>query len=151
MKEQSGQCSSVDASVELQHKTIPAITRKLREKLSESLASGRKEKAFEKMCGCDDRPHADDLERLAAAYPALDQIDWNADPVESGINVDLWRAWHARHCDKCTPTQVHKDCYFRSIEHFLQTGLEPPESPEPDNEPHPLQSKDKRHRQSVCQ
>ena len=149
LKEQSGQCSHVNASVELKNKTIPAIRRELRKKLAESLASKRKEKAFAKMCGCDDRPRADDLERLAAAYPALDQIDWDADPVESGINVDLWRAWHARHCDKCTPTQVHKDCYFRLIEHFLRTGLEPPEGPAPDDEPNPLQSKSKRHRAYV--
>ena len=108
MKE-SGQCSNVNASVKLQHKSIPAIRKELRKKLAESLASGRKEKAFEKVYGCDGRPRADELERLVAAYQAWDKIDWEAEPVESGINVDLWKAWHARHCDKCTPTKVHDD------------------------------------------
>ena len=78
--------------MELKSKTIPAIRRELRAKLAKSLASKRKEKAFAKMCGCQDRPRADELEKLVAAYPAFEKIDWEAEPAKSGINCDLWRA-----------------------------------------------------------
>ena len=150
LRQEQGECSNLNASVELKNKTVPAIRKELRSKLAEALATGLKEKAFAKTCGYDDRPRADELERLVAAYPAWDQIDWDAEPVKSGINCDLWRAWHARHCKKCTPTKVDDGCYFKLIDHFLRTGLQPPEGPPPPSqEPHPLQSKEKRHRAYV--
>ena len=149
LKEQAGKCSNVNASVDLKKKSIPAIRKELRKKLAESLAANRKERAFAKMCGCHDRPRADELEKLVAAYPAMEKIDWDAEDVESGINCDLWRAWHSRHCDKCTPTRVHDDCYFKLIDHFLRTGLQPPEAEVEEHEPHPLQSKERRHRAYV--
>ena len=90
-----------------------------------------------------DRPRADELEKLVSQYPNLHKVDWDAEPVDSGINCDLWRAWHARHYSKCSPTQVHDDCYLKLIYHFLRTGFEPPE------EPHPLMSKNRRHRAYV--
>ena len=135
LKEEAGQCSNVTASFDLKKKTIPAIRKELRKRLAESLAAHKKEKAFSKVYGCDTRPRADELEKLVAAYPAWDQIDWDADPVESGLNCDLWRT---RHCKKCSPTHVHDACYFELIDHFLRTGLQPPEMPAEPEEPHPL-------------
>ena len=123
----AGACSNVNASVRLKNMTTQAIRRELRKKLAASLAENRKERAFAKVSMFKDRPRADELERLAAEYPALSQVDWDAKPVKSDINCALWLAYHARHCSKCTPTAVHKDCYFRLIYHFLRTGFEPPE------------------------
>ena len=84
----------------------------------------RKETAFAKQYMWDDRPRADDIEGMVAAYPA--SIDWGAAPVSSGINVHLWKSWHARHCDSCTPTVIDDSCYFRVLHHFLDTGFDPP-------------------------
>lgn len=141
---QSGKCSNLNASVELSRKSIPAIRRELRKRLANALAAGTKEKAFAKQCGGDNRPRADELERLVAAYPGV--VDWEAEPVQSGMNCDLWRAWHARHCEKCTATIVHRTCYFRLIDHFLRSGLQPPEDPAQASS---LQSNNKRNRAYV--
>ena len=126
----AGECSNVIASVRLKNMTTPAIRRQLRKRLAESLAAKRKERAFAKVSMFDDRPRVDELEKLVAGYPALSQVDWDAKPVKSDMNCALWLAYHARHCDKCTPTAVHKDCYFRLIYHFLRTGFEAPQAPE---------------------
>ena len=114
----AGECSNVIASVRLKNMTTPAIRRQLRKRLAESLAAKRKERAFAKVSMFDDRPRVDELEKLVAGYPALSQVDWDAKPVKSDMNCALWLAYHVRHCDKCTPTAVHKDCYFRLIYHF---------------------------------
>ena len=125
----AGACSNVNASVRLKSMTTQAIRRELRKKLAESLAANRKERAFAKLSMFSDRPRADELERMVAAYPALSKVDWDAEPVKSDMNCALWLAYHARHCKKCTPTAVHQGCYFRLIYHFLRTGFEPPEDP----------------------
>ena len=126
----AGSCSNVNASVRLKNMTTPAIRRQLRKKLAESLAGNRRERAFAKATMYDNRPRADELERLVAEYPALSQVDWDAEPVKSDINCELWLAYHARHCSLCSPTKVHQDCYFKLIYHFLRTGFEPPEAPD---------------------
>ena len=46
--------------------------------------------------------------------------------MESGINFNLWRCLHARHCSKCSPTAVDDACYFRFVYHFLRAGFDPP-------------------------
>ena len=98
--------------------------------LAKALQSHANKLAFQKEIEVDDRPRADDLERMVTSFPGLDQIDWDAEPVESGINCELWKAWHARHCSACTPTTIHDDCYFKVIYHFLRTGFNPPEVPQ---------------------
>ena len=124
------QCSSVDLKdFELKGKTCSQIRRELRKSLAKALQSHADKVAFAKELGTDDRPRADELERMVASFPGLDKIDWDAETVESGINCDLWKAWHARHCAACTPTTIHDDCYFKFIHHFLRTGFNPPEDP----------------------
>ena len=123
------QCSNADVKFELKGKTCAKIRRELRKSLAKALSTHADRLAFAKELGTDGRPRADELEKMVAAFPGLDQIDWDADPVESGINCELWKAWHARHCAACTPTTIHKDCYFKFIYHFLRTGFNPPEDP----------------------
>ena len=131
------QCSNVDLDdFELKGKTCSQIRRKLRKSLAEALQSHADKVAFAKDLGTDDRPRADELERMVASFPGLDRIDWNAETVKSGINHELWKAWHARHCSACTPTAIHDDCYFKFIYHFLRTGFNPPEDPEHQEEQH---------------
>ena len=124
------QCSSADLDFVLKGKTCAQIRKELRKALAEALQTHADKRAFEKELGMDGRPRADELEKMVAEFPGLDQIDWDAPPVESGINCDLWRTWHARHCSKCTPTTIHEDCYFKVIYHFLRTGFDPPEEPD---------------------
>ena len=52
-------------------------------------------------------------------------VNWDAPPVESGINATLWKSLHARHCGKCSELTIDDDCYFRLVHHFLRTGFEP--------------------------
>ena len=92
LMEQAGDCSDVNASVNLQAKTVSAIRRELRARLAESLAANKKEKAFAKMSLFDDRPRADELERLVVEYSNLHRVDWDAKSVKLGITCDLWRA-----------------------------------------------------------
>ena len=130
-------CSHVDLdNFELKGKTCSQIRRQLRKSLAAALQSHANKVAFAKELGVDDRPRADELEKMVASFPGLDAIDWNAESVESGINCELWKAWHARHCAACTPTVIHDDCYFKVIHHFLRTGFDPPEDPEYQEEQH---------------
>ena len=131
------QCSNADLEgFELKGKTCAQIRRELRKSLAEALQSHAEKLAFEKELGMDGRPRADELEKMVASFPGLDKIDWDAPSVESGINCELWRTWHARHCTACTPTKIHEDCYFKVIYHFLRTGFDPPEDPKQDQQPH---------------
>ena len=124
---QQTQCSNAELEFELKGKTCAQIRRELRKSLAEALRSHADKLAFAKELGTDARPRADELEKMVAAFPGLDQINWDAKPVESGINCGLWKAWHARHCKACTPTVIHRECYFRVIHHFLKTGFDAPE------------------------
>ena len=74
---------------ELKGKTCSPIRRELRKSLVDALKSHA---AFEKEIGTDGRPRADDLEGMVAAFPGLDKIDWDAEPVDPGINCELWKA-----------------------------------------------------------
>lgn len=122
-------CSNADLEFPLKGKTCARIRKELRKSLAKALSSHADRVAFAKDLGTDDRPRADELEKMVAAFPGLDQIDWDAAPVDSGINCELWKVWHARHCSKCSPTTIHEDCYFKVIYHFLRTGFNPPEDP----------------------
>ena len=116
-----GKCSSAKVHADLKHKTFAHIRRELNKKLAASLAARKHEAAFAKACAVDSRPRADELEKMIKSFPG--EVDWSAKPVKSGINTGLWRAWHARHCCKCSPTKVDDGCYFRTIDHFLRTGV----------------------------
>ena len=124
------QCVSVCAQVPLMGKSSVAIRAELRDRLSASLSSHAGEKAFEKCCGFASCPRVDDLEGMVRAFPGKDQVDWNAEPVNSGINSALWRTHHARHCASCTATKIHEDCYFKLLHHWLSCGFDPPEAPD---------------------
>ena len=119
------QCVSVVADIPLAGRSSVQIRSELRSRLAKSLAQGDKERAFAKACGFSSKPRANDPEGMMRAFPGLDKINWKAAPVQSGINADLWRCWHARHCERCSQHKVHKDCYFKPIWHFLRTGFEP--------------------------
>ena len=74
-----------------------------------------------------DRPRADDLERMYATFPALHRLNWSAPDVSSGLDLQLWRLYHALHCKHgCGPMRISDTCYFRILEFFLRTGLQPP-------------------------
>ena len=119
------QCVSVLADIPLAKRSSVQVRAELRSRLAESLTKGEKERAFAKSCGFSGKPKANDPEAMMNAFPGLDRIDWDAAPVPSGINADLWKSWHARHCERCTQHEVHKQCYFRPMHHFLRTGFEP--------------------------
>ena len=124
------ECSNVDLDgFKLEGKTCSQIRRELRKSLAAALQAHADKVAFAKDVGTDDRPRADELEKMVASFPGLDAIDWEADTVKSGINCELWKAWHARHCAACTPTTIHDGCYFKVIHHFLRTGFNAPEDP----------------------
>ena len=120
------QCVSVVADIPLCQKSSLHIRSELRSKLATALQQGDKERAFAKSCGFSGKPRANDPEAMMRAYPGIHDIDYSAKPVTSGLNVSLWKFWHARHCVRCTQTEVHKDCYFKPLLHFLNTGFEPP-------------------------
>ena len=105
------QCVNVIADVPLAGRSSVQLRSELRSRLARSLAQGEKEKAFAKACGFSDKPKANDPEAMMNAFPGLDRIDWDALPVPSGINADLWKSYHARHCKKCSEHAVHRDCY----------------------------------------
>ena len=107
--------------------SLAALQRRLRRRLAESLRSGKDEAAFAKLCGVDDRPRADELERMYASFPNPGHIDWSAPDVCSGLDMPLWRRYHAMHCTHgCSAHVISRTCYFRILEFFLRTGLQPP-------------------------
>ena len=120
------QCVSVVADIPLCQKSSLHVRAELRSKLATALQQGEKERAFAKSCGFSGKPIANDPEAMMRAYPGIHDIDYSAKPVTSGLNVSLWKFWNARHCVRCTQTEVHKDCYFKPLLHFLNTGFEPP-------------------------
>ena len=124
------QCISVCAQVPLIGKSSVSIRAELRERLNASLASHRGERAFEKCCGLSSCPRVDDLEGMVRSFPGWHQVDWDAHPVDSGINSALWRQHHARHCKHCTQAKIHDDCYFKLLFHWLSCGFDPPEAPD---------------------
>ena len=123
------QCVDVMADIPLCNKSSLHVRSELRSKLAAALAKGEKAKAFAKECGVSDKPQANDPEAMMNSYPDLDGIDYSAPEVESGINGSLWKFWHARHCTRCTQSQVHDKCYFKPLLHFLTTGFELPVQP----------------------
>ena len=120
------QCVSVLADVPLCKKSSLHVRAELRSKLAAALARGDRHKAFAKQCGFSGKPLANDPEAMMATYPNVKEIDYSAAPVQSGINGSLWKFWHARHCVRCTQARVHKDCYFKPMVHFLDSGFELP-------------------------
>ena len=120
------QCVSVLADVNLQGRSSLHVRSELRSRLAAALLRGDKEKAFAKECGFSEKPLANDPDAMMRAYPALQQINYQASPVHSGINVSLWKFWHARHCKRCKQDKIHDDCYFKPLCHFLRTGFELP-------------------------
>ena len=107
--------------------SLAALQRRLRRDLASSLQAGKDEAAFAKLCGVDNRPRADDLERMYATFPARRSVDWSAPDVSSGLDLPLWRRYHALHCKHgCTAVLISDRCYFRFLEFFLRTGLQPP-------------------------
>ena len=118
-------CEAESVKFSMHGKNSMQIRNELRRQLARELAAGTRGVAFAELCDVDDRPRADELERMVQAFPGLDKVDWGAEPVESGLNVDLWKAWHARHCETCGELQVDDTCYFKLIHHFLRSGFEP--------------------------
>ena len=101
------------------------VAKGLRKQLARALAAGSRGVAFAELYGVDDRPRADDLENMIRTFPGLDRVDWSAEPVESGLNVDLWQSWLAKHCGECGELEVNDRCYFKLVHHFLKSGFEP--------------------------
>ena len=99
----------------------------LRKQLAQELAAGTHGLAFADLPENFDRPRADDLEGMIAAFPGFDRVNWDAESVKSDLDTGLWRAWHARHCNVCTELEINDECYFKLIYHFLDTGFEPTE------------------------
>ena len=122
------QCTNVVAEIPLAGRSSVHIRTELRSRLAASLAKGERAVAFAKECGFQHKPRADDPEAMINAFPGKDSIDWGADPVKSGLNTELWKFWHARHCPKCTQEQVHDQCYFKTLLHFLRCGFNMPVS-----------------------
>ena len=120
-------CRSESVSFSLHGKNSMQIRTELRKQLAKELAEGTHGLAFAAQRGVNDKPRADDIERMVATFPGLDKVDWSASSVPSGLDVGLWHAWHARHCDKCTELEIDKECYFRLVHHFLRSGFEPTE------------------------
>ena len=116
MRQHEG-CDDAELKFPLAGKSSRQIRRALRKALAKALAAKDRKVAFAKDIAFDDRPRADNLENMVASFPGLDKIDWNAKTVKSGINCGLWKSYHARHCDKCTPIKIHDQCYFKVIHH----------------------------------
>ena len=120
-------CSPLQFTGKFDSCSLAALQRRLRRDLAASLRAGKDEAAFAKLCGVTDRPRADDLEGMYATFPALHRVDWSAPDVSSGLDVRLWRRYHALHCKHgCEPARISDACYFRILEFFLRTGLQPP-------------------------
>ena len=122
-------CANVCTKVPLAGRSTMSVQRELRTKLAESLATGKREKAFAKECAWADVPRVDELERLMASFPNKECIDWEAEPVKSGLCIAAWKRGHAKHCSRCDETLVSNDCYFKLLSHFLECGFDPPVIP----------------------
>ena len=122
-------CSSAYANFDLLGKNSVQIRNELREALAHELAEGVHDTAFAKTCTLDRNPRADDIEGMIASFPGIEDVDWDAPYVQSGLDVGLWKAWHARHCERCTELDIHDKCYFKLVHHFIRTGFEPSVEP----------------------
>ena len=120
-------CRADSVQFTLHGRNSMQLRTELRKQLAQELAEGTHGLAFADLPDVSDKPRADDLEGMIAAFPGLDRVDWDAEPVQSDLDTGLWRAWHARHCDKCSELKIDSDCYFRLVYHFLDTGFEPTE------------------------
>ena len=118
-------CRSEAVKFSLHGRNSMQLRTELRRQLAKELAEGKHGLAFAAMHGVDEKPRADDIEGMVANFPGLDKVDWSAESVPSGLDVGLWKAWHARHCDRCTELEIDDECYFRLVHHFIRSGFEP--------------------------
>jgi hypothetical protein len=119
-------CAHTAVKFNIAGRTTASIQRHLRKRLTEAMQLGDDTPAFVGMVDAFDTPRCDDLEEMVASMPGSGDVNWDAPPVQSGLDVDLWQALHAEHCQHgCSATAAHPDCYFRTIAHFMRTGFEP--------------------------
>jgi hypothetical protein len=123
------QCAPAFANFSLEGKDSIKIRREVNKTLAAELAEGTHGAAFADACFVDGRPRADDLEAMAASFPGLDDVDWEATAVDSGLDLGRWQSWHARHCDMCSELHISDDCYFKLLYHFMSSGFDPPDRP----------------------
>ena len=120
-------CRPDSVQFTLHGKNSMQLRTELKRQLARELAAGTHGLAFTDLPDVADKPRADDLEGMVAAFPGLDRVNWDAEPVQSELDAGLWHAWHARHCDKCSELKIDDECYFKLVHHFLRTGFEPTE------------------------
>lgn len=120
-------CSPGNMVVDLQGLSAARIQRDLRKSLVEDLRQKTDSAAF--VCnqlGIDEIPRADQLEKMIAAMPGIEDLVFEGKPAESGLDMKSWSQLHATHCTKgCTSTVIADDCYFKIVHHYLLRGFDP--------------------------
>ena len=85
-------CSSARANFTLTGRNSLQIRREVNAQLTKELAApGTHGPAFTQLYSTSDRPRADEIEKMVAAFPGHDSIDWDAPDVASGLDIGLWR------------------------------------------------------------
>ena len=120
-------CTPGRLILNLNGRTACRVQRDLRCELVADLQTGNDTAAF--VCsqlGINTAPRADQLELLMAAMPGAASIVFEGPPAESGLDIDYWKKCHLTHCKNgCTEKQIHPDCYFKIMHHFLLRGYDP--------------------------
>jgi len=108
--------------------TAHQLCRDLRRRLSSVLVSESRVPAFQDIRIEHIYPRADNLEDMIAAYPYLDDFDYDNEPdcPATTIVLSAWLRYHATHCSVgCSATTTHPECYFKPLAFMLRTGFHP--------------------------
>ena len=119
-------CKRVLLPFQVAGRTSNDVQRSLRRRIASDLADGQTRPAFASLIDNFCVPRCDQLELMMSSMPGLDQVDWNAPSVESGLDIPLWMREHASHCSAgCSVDVPSARCYFSLMHHFLSTGFSP--------------------------
>ena len=120
-------CSPRNMVLDLKNKSASQVQKELRSALVRDLRQGSDTAAFVfDQLGLDNVPRADQLELMIAAMPGVDKIIFEGDTVESGLNLEAWKRYHAGHCDQgCSSSTICDRCYFKVVHNFMRQGFEP--------------------------
>ena len=120
-------CTPGRLVLNLNGRTACRVQRDLRCELVADLQAGNDTAAF--VCsqlGINTAPRADQIELLIAAMPGAASIVFEGPPAESGLDIEYWKKCHLTHCKNgCTDKEIHPDCYFKIMHHFLLRGFDP--------------------------
>ena len=127
-------CAPSSVSMPVAGCSAHRANRILRKRLAWDLQHHHDRPAFEYSKLPDEKPRADELEKMMASFPGLHELRYDTPPPcpFNEINHRLWLQLHSLHCTNSPPCSISKpaeSCYFRPLLFMLTYGYHAPRVP----------------------